>query len=59
LPAAAALAGAIRGRTSELQCGFPEKSPASILLAQIAKFESNALRRLYEITVNLQPVATV
>ena len=30
-----------------------------LLLAQIAKFEGNVLRRLYEITVNLQPVATI
>jgi predicted RNA-binding Zn ribbon-like protein len=33
--------------------------PASIFPAQIAKFASNALRRLYEITVNLMPVSTI
>lgn len=34
--------------------------PVNILfLAQIAKFEGNVLRRLYEITVNLQPVTTI
>jgi len=33
--------------------------PASIFVAQIAKFEGNALRRLYEITVNLAAVSTI
>jgi hypothetical protein len=41
------------------QRSLAEMNAASVLLAQIAKFESNALRRLYEITVNLQPVSTI
>jgi hypothetical protein len=36
-----------------------EMKPASIFVAQIAKFEGNALRRLYEITVNLAAVSTI
>jgi hypothetical protein len=53
------IARAAHGAKVNLPVNIPTgllQTPQSIFLAQIAKFESNALRRLYEISVNLEPL---
>jgi len=41
------------------RCRFLEINCISTFLAQIAKFEGNTLRPLYDIIFNLEPVATI